>query len=72
VVLCRNWAKLGHNDFKATVGWFFRWKCRFGIQFEKTHGEKGSADAVSAEQQKSTKPTNFLKKFYAPDSYNAN
>jgi hypothetical protein len=50
VVLCRNWAKLGHNDFKATVGWFFRWKCRFGIQFEKTHGEKDSADAVGAEQ----------------------
>jgi hypothetical protein len=54
--------RLGHNDFKATDGSWSRRKCRFGIKFEKGHGEKGSADAVSARQWKSTElPTLFQK-----------
>jgi hypothetical protein len=47
------------------------WKCRFGIDFKKAHGEKGSADALSAEQWKSTKLPNLLQKFCADDMYNA-
>jgi hypothetical protein len=46
--------KLGHNDFKATEGWLSRWKCGFGIKCKKAHGEKDCADAVRAEQWKST------------------
>jgi transposase len=57
--------RLGHNDFKATVNWLSRLKCRFGIKFKKTHGEKGSADAVRAEQWKSTKLPNLFQKFCA-------
>jgi hypothetical protein len=57
--------KLGCNDFKAKDGWLYRWKCRFGIQFKKVHGEKDSAVAVKAEQCKSTKLTNVPQKSYA-------
>jgi hypothetical protein len=63
--------KLGHNDFKATDGWLSRWKCSFGIKFKKGHGEKDSADPVSAEQWKSTKLSNLLQKFCAGDTYSA-
>jgi hypothetical protein len=63
--------KLGHNDFRATDGWLSRWKCSFGIKFKKAHGEKGSADAVSAEQWKATKLTNVLQKFCTDDIYKA-
>jgi hypothetical protein len=63
--------RLGHNDFKGTDGWLSRWKCRFGIRFKKAHGETGSADAVSAEQLKSTKLPNLLQKFYTDNIYNA-
>jgi hypothetical protein len=41
---------LSHNDFKATGGWFCRWKCSFGIIFKKAHGEEDSADTNSPEQ----------------------
>jgi hypothetical protein len=51
--------RLGHNEFKATDGWLYRGKCRFGIKFKKAHGEK---DAVSAEEGKFTKLPNFLQK----------
>jgi hypothetical protein len=41
--------RLRHNDFRATDGWLSRWKYGFGIKFKKAHGEKNTADAVSAE-----------------------
>jgi hypothetical protein len=62
---------LNHNDSKATDGWLYAWKCRFGIQFKKAQGEKGSVDAVSAEKWKSTKLPNLLQKFCADDICNA-
>jgi hypothetical protein len=49
-----------------------QWKCRFGIKFKKAHGEKGSDDAVSAEQWKSTKLPDLLRKFWADGIYDAN
>jgi hypothetical protein len=58
--------KLGHNDFKATDGWLPPRKCRFGTKFKKVQGEKDSA-----EQQKSIKLPNWLKKFCTDDIYNA-
>jgi hypothetical protein len=45
-------------------------KCRFGIEFKKAHSED-SADAVYAEQWKSTKLPNLLQKFCADDIYSA-
>jgi hypothetical protein len=59
--------KLDHSDFKGTGGWLSRWKCRFGIKFKRAYGQKDSADAVSAEQWKSTKLPNLLQKFCADD-----
>jgi hypothetical protein len=46
------------------------WKYRFGIKFKKTRCEKGSAEAVSAEQHKSTKLQNMLQRFCGGDIYN--
>lgn len=63
--------KLGHNDFKATDGWLSRWKARHNIKFKKAHGEKGSADKVSAEQWKNTKIKTYLENFCPDDIYNA-
>jgi hypothetical protein len=62
---------LAHHDFKATDGWFSRWKCRIWIKFKKTHSQKNSADAVSGEQLKSTKLPNLLQKFCKDDIYSA-
>jgi hypothetical protein len=45
-----------------------QWKYRFGIKFKKAHGEKGSADAVNAEQWKSTKLPKLLQKFCADET----
>jgi hypothetical protein len=44
-----------------------RWKCRFGIKFEKAFGEKGG----SAERQKSTKLPNLLQTLCSDDIYSA-
>jgi hypothetical protein len=57
---------LGHNNFRTTDGWLSQCKCRFGIKFKKD-----SADAVDAEQWKSTKLPNLLQKFCADDIYSA-
>lgn len=40
--------QLGQPDFKATDGWFHRWKKRNGLVFAKQHGEGGSADLQAA------------------------
>ena len=31
-------------DFKASVGWLWRWKSQYQIQHVKAHGEKKDAD----------------------------
>jgi hypothetical protein len=54
--------RLGYNNFKATNCLLSRWKCKFGMKFKKAHGEKGTADAVSAQQWKFTKLWNLLQK----------
>lgn len=63
--------KLGHENFKATDGWLSRWKTRKEIQFKKAHGEKGSADTVSAETWKQSTLAEVLDNFCADDIYNA-
>lgn len=40
----------GNTDFKASEGWFSRWKARHGIQQASIEGESRSSDSVSAAQ----------------------
>ena len=63
--------KLGNHGFKASDGWLSRWKVRHNIIFKKVHGEKGSADNVSAKEWKSNKIAALLDSFCENDIYNA-
>lgn len=40
--------KLGHNDFKASAGWFSNWKKRNNVVFKTETGESGAVDVKSA------------------------
>ncbi|KFM74085.1 Tigger transposable element-derived protein 4, partial [Stegodyphus mimosarum] len=61
---------LGHDEFKATDGWLFRWKSRHDIKFKKAHGEKESAHSAGAKEWKSTELPELLENFSADDIYN--
>ncbi|XP_053885320.1 major centromere autoantigen B [Malaclemys terrapin pileata] len=64
-------ASLGLNDFKASDGWFTRWKKRFNVACEKEQGGKQSADKPTAEQWQCEKLPRLLEKFSLADIYNA-
>lgn len=56
-------AQLGVENFKATEGWFYRWKQRHNISYHRTHGEKADADVQAADSWKlETLPT-ILRKY---------
>ena len=40
--------RMDHNDFKATDGWFNRWKKRSGLTFSKLQGDAADADEAAA------------------------
>lgn len=63
--------KLGHETFRATTGWFARWKARQGIKFKKAHGEKQDADFNGAEIWKTNELPDLLKEFDPEDIHNA-
>lgn len=63
--------RIGHTNFKATEGWFSRWKCRHEIKFKRAHGEKNSANLLAAEEWRSLKLNDLLKKYNPEDVYNA-
>ena len=42
--------KIGYEDFRATDGWFTRWKARHGIVSTKLAGEAAEADVQSADE----------------------
>ena len=63
--------ELGHSDFKATEGWFHRWKKRNGLVFAKHHGEGGSADLRSADKWKEEEIAKLLSDYTADCIYNA-
>ncbi|MGH0131454.1 UNVERIFIED_CONTAM: hypothetical protein FKN15_014963, partial [Acipenser sinensis] len=62
---------LGLNDFKASGGWFTRWKKRFNVTYKKEQGKKQSADKPAAEQWQCEKLPHIVQTFSAADIYNA-
>ena len=63
--------KLGRSTFKATNGWLERWKNRNEIVCKKSHGEKKSADHISAETWKSEKLPGLLSEYDPENIHNA-
>lgn len=61
---------IGLLDFKASIGWLDGWKKRHCIQFRKEHGEKRSADVVSAEKWVETSLPSLSEKYAPEDIYN--
>lgn len=51
--------KIGHNNFKATVGYISRWKDRNNIKFKRFHGEKASVDRNEADEWSLSKLPEF-------------
>ncbi|XP_050799415.1 tigger transposable element-derived protein 3-like [Gopherus flavomarginatus] len=64
-------ASLGLNDFKASDGWFTRWKRRFSVTCEKEQGGKQSADKPTTDQWQCEKLSRILEKLSPADIYNA-
>uniref|UniRef100_A0A674JH65 HTH CENPB-type domain-containing protein n=1 Tax=Terrapene triunguis TaxID=2587831 RepID=A0A674JH65_9SAUR len=64
-------ASLGLNDFKASDGWFTRWKKRFNVACGKEQGGKQSANKPTTEQWQCEKLPRILEKFSRADIYNA-
>lgn len=62
---------LGFTEFKATSGWFERWKTRNSIQFKKQHGEKQDADDFGAERWTMEVLPRTLKGYSPRDIFNA-
>lgn len=61
----------GHENFKATEGWLSRWKKRHDIKFKKAHGEKASADVLSADKWKLERLPEIMNEFSPENIYNA-
>uniref|UniRef100_A0A8C3XKF6 HTH CENPB-type domain-containing protein n=1 Tax=Chelydra serpentina TaxID=8475 RepID=A0A8C3XKF6_CHESE len=64
-------ASLGLSDFKASDGWFTRWKKRFNVACKREQGGKQSAGKLTAEQWQREKLPRILEKFSPADIYNA-
>ena len=63
--------QLGYPDFKATDGWFSRWKNRHQIKYKRAHGEKASSDFPGARDWKISVLPKLLEQYSAEDVYNA-
>lgn len=63
--------ELGYPEFKATNGWFCRWKSRNEIKYKRVHGEKASADFSGAKNWKTSALPRLLEQFSPDDIYNA-
>ena len=63
--------ELGIQDFKASNGWFDRWKTRHGVTFKTVSGEAKSCTAdMTASWEETTLPT-LLTNYELRDIYNA-
>ena len=63
--------KVGHMDFRATDGWFSRWKARHGIVFTKLAGEAAEADNTAANKFIEEELPEILRTYAAKDILNA-
>uniref|UniRef100_A0A8C8SB34 HTH CENPB-type domain-containing protein n=1 Tax=Pelusios castaneus TaxID=367368 RepID=A0A8C8SB34_9SAUR len=64
-------AALGVKDFKASDGWFSRWKKRFAIGPEKEWGKKQPVGKPAAERWRCENLPCLLEQFAPADIYNA-
>ncbi|KAL8601404.1 hypothetical protein ACOMHN_042408 [Nucella lapillus] len=63
--------ELGHTDFKATEGWFSRWKKRNGLTYQKQVGEASSANTIAAAKWKGEEMEDILSSYSPNCIYNA-
>jgi len=63
--------KAGHHDFRATDGWFSRWKKRNGIVFTVLKGEAAEADVAAANEFRRNQLGEILQSFDKRDILNA-
>ncbi|KAL8610539.1 hypothetical protein ACOMHN_060459 [Nucella lapillus] len=63
--------ELGHTDFKATEGWFSRWKKRNGLTYQKQVGEASSAGTIAAAKWKDEEMEDILSSYSPNCIYNA-
>ncbi|KAE9537667.1 hypothetical protein AGLY_006690 [Aphis glycines] len=63
--------KMGKVDFKATEGWFHRWKKRKKNCFQKMHGEQGDPDFTGAHFWLENEWPSLISKFSPSDVFNA-
>ena len=59
------------DKFKASNGWFDRWRVRMGVKFKRAHGEKNSADVPAAENWIENRLPELLQNFDENQIYNA-
>ncbi len=63
--------RAGHQDFRATDGWFSRWKVRNGVVFTKLAGEAAEADLPAVANFIKDVLPNILKTYHPKDILNA-
>ena len=63
--------RAGDHDFRATEGWFSRWKKRHDLVFTQLKGEAADADANSAKNFRKTELQDILKAYDKKDILNA-
>ncbi|VVC31429.1 Homeobox domain-like,HTH CenpB-type DNA-binding domain [Cinara cedri] len=64
--------KIRKVNFKATDGWFHRWKKRENISFQKTHEEQGDADFVGTHFWLENEWPFLISEYLPSDVFNAN
>lgn len=63
--------ELGHREFKATDGWFGRWKLRHELKHIKVQGEAADADVEAATEWKTKNLHDILKQYTSDNIFNA-
>ena len=63
--------QLGHNEFTASEGWFYRWKKRHDLSYIKLHGEASEANTKAAAEWTCCNMQELLKKYEPANIYNA-
>ena len=63
--------QLGHNEFTASEGWFYRWKKRHDLSYIKLYGEASEANTKAAAEWTSGNMQELLKRYEPANIYNA-